>query len=150
MSLNQPLLAEFKQEKDLTRKILERVPFDRPQWKPHEKSMTIQRLASHISELPRWMGRTLESDAFDLAAITLERFHAQDNAELLQKYQDCFTEAYDLLAGASDELLLGNWSMKRGDQAVCAQPHDSSPRTIVCLFETAGCSCSRDVRTERG
>ena len=131
MSLNQPLLAEFKQEKDLTRKILERVPFDRPQWKPHEKSMTIQRLASHISELPRWMGRTLESDAFDLAATTLERFHAQDNAELLQKYQDCFTEAYDLLAGASDELLLGNWSMKRGDQVFYTMTRAAMIRRFV-------------------
>jgi len=52
MPINQALLAEFKHESNNTRKILERVPTDKLSWKPHEKSMTIGRLATHIAEIP--------------------------------------------------------------------------------------------------
>ncbi len=46
------LLKEMEQEAQTTRKMFERIPEDKYDWKPHEKSMTIQRLANHISESP--------------------------------------------------------------------------------------------------
>ena len=48
MSTAQVMLEQFKQEAAGTRKALERVPFDKAEWAPHEKSMTLGRLAGHL------------------------------------------------------------------------------------------------------
>ena len=123
MALNESMLAEYKQEAVLTKKMLERVPFDNPIWKPHEKSMTIQRLASHIAEIPVWMMRTLDMDGMDFSILAQqERFHAKDNEELLKKFDDMYTQAYNALNLATDEQLMGNWSVRRGEQLVFVMP----------------------------
>jgi len=54
MSIAESLLTEYDQEMTLTRRLLERVPMDRASWKPHEKSMTLGRLASHVAENTEW------------------------------------------------------------------------------------------------
>ena len=51
MSVKTALLAELKYESSLTKKMLERVPLDKKEWKPHEKSMTLGRLATHVAEI---------------------------------------------------------------------------------------------------
>jgi hypothetical protein len=55
MGMNQAFLAELKQEAASTRKILERVPMDKPDWVPHAKSMKLGNLANHVAELPSWV-----------------------------------------------------------------------------------------------
>ena len=52
MALRDSILPEFDHEMAVTRKTLERVPEDKPDWKPHDKSMTMSRLAGHVAELP--------------------------------------------------------------------------------------------------
>src|ERR1043165_786250 len=97
MAFNTMMLEELKQEAELTRKMLQRVPFDNPTWSPHEKSMTIQRLSSHVAEISMWMSRILDADGFDFAQFATltpqQRFHAKDTAELLQKFEDMYTKA---------------------------------------------------------
>ena len=61
-------LPEFDHEFAETRKSLERVPEDRFDWKPHEKSFSLHDLAAHCAEVPQWVGVTLEMDGFDLDA----------------------------------------------------------------------------------
>ena len=65
MQIKDLLLEELAGETAMTRKMLERVPFHEPAWKPHEKSMSIQRLASHIAELPLWFHPILELPELD-------------------------------------------------------------------------------------
>ena len=50
MAIKDSFIAELKHESSLTKKMLERVPLDKKDWKPHEKSMTLGRLATHIAE----------------------------------------------------------------------------------------------------
>ena len=69
MSMVDALLPEFDHEMTTTRKLLERVPDDRLAWKPHEKSMSIGGLATHLSMLPWWGLVTLNDPEFDLAAF---------------------------------------------------------------------------------
>ena len=61
------LLKETDNEARTTRKMLACVPNDQYDWKPHEKSMTVRRLATHIAELPSWVSMTLTTDELDLA-----------------------------------------------------------------------------------
>ena len=67
MSISQALLPEFDQEVVTTRKVLARVPEDKFGWKPHEKSMTAGRLASHIAEMGMWGSMTMSTESFDFA-----------------------------------------------------------------------------------
>ncbi len=66
MSIAESLLPEFDQEMAKTRSILELVPTDRNDWKPHPKSYTVEQLALHLSNLPSWTGMTLNVDEFDM------------------------------------------------------------------------------------
>ena len=52
MSMAETMLEHFTTVMTGTRKALERVPFDKAEWAPHEKSMTLGRLAGHIAEAP--------------------------------------------------------------------------------------------------
>jgi hypothetical protein len=67
MSLSQALLPEFDREMAYARKTLERVPEDRFDWKPHEKSPAMGWLATHIASLPLWANYTIERDELDTA-----------------------------------------------------------------------------------
>jgi uncharacterized damage-inducible protein DinB len=131
MNLKEILMSEFAQETALTRKMLEKVPFDNPQWKPHEKSMTMQRLSSHIAEIPLWANRTLDSDEFDFATAKFERFFAVSNAELLKKFQETSASATSLLKEVTDETLQANWSLKRGGHLIYSIPRIAVLRNYV-------------------
>ena len=67
MKISDTFLPEFDQELMTARKTLERIPEDKLGWKPHEKSMTLGRLAGHVAELAGWAGPTLTQDSLDLA-----------------------------------------------------------------------------------
>jgi len=54
MAIRDALLPEFDREMATARKVIERVPAEKFDYKPHEKSMTMGRLASHIAEMPAW------------------------------------------------------------------------------------------------
>ncbi|HKZ66786.1 MAG TPA: DinB family protein [Chitinophagaceae bacterium] len=60
MSIIQMLLKEMDREAQTTRKMLACVPNDKYDSQPHEKSMTIRRLATHIAELPSWVSMALD------------------------------------------------------------------------------------------
>jgi len=62
MAIKDSFIGELKYESTLTRTILERVPVDRIDWRPHEKSTTLGRLATHIAETHRWITTILNAD----------------------------------------------------------------------------------------
>ena len=69
MSIAQSMLPEFDQEIANTRKVLERVPEDKWNWKPHEKSGTAGWLAGHVGTVPGWITMTLTSESLDYAPV---------------------------------------------------------------------------------
>jgi len=131
MAINEPLLEEFKQESALTRKMLERVPLEHPEWKPHEKSMTIQRLASHIADLPLWMERIIDHDGFDVDSLLAQRFLARDIEELLQRFQDTSSIAIDILQRAADDIFSEEWTMKKGGKQIYTRKKSGLIRSLV-------------------
>jgi hypothetical protein len=66
MSLNSGFQGELQHESGNTLKLLERLPEDKFSWKPHEKSTTLGRLATHIAEIPHWVAVILADDKFDI------------------------------------------------------------------------------------
>ena len=65
MNIAEAMIGEFSQESIGTRKMLERIPDDKLSWKPHEKSMTMGRLATHLAEIPEWAETIMNHESFD-------------------------------------------------------------------------------------
>ena len=72
MAIRDALLPEFDQETASTRRTLERVPQDRFDWSPHQKSGTMVWLAGHLANLPSWVTLTLGHERTD-AGCTIRR-----------------------------------------------------------------------------
>ncbi len=115
MQLNQLLLAELEREAASTRKLLALVPADQLGWKPHEKSFTIGRLASHVAELPHWVNRALNSDEFDMLANKYAAPVYETNEELAELFESKLAAAKESLASATNEEMEEMWVFRRGD-----------------------------------
>ena len=66
MSIAASLLPEFDHEMAGTRKTLERVPESVFAFSPHEKSLSMQGLVTHLANLPHWTSVTIETDELDM------------------------------------------------------------------------------------
>ena len=130
MTISQMLLPEFDEEMKNTRKILERVPEEKLEFKPHEKSMSLGRLASHIAELPGWSSRVMESDVFEVQQGQ-KPYAAQSRKDLLYKFDQSVAEGRKAIEGASDEHLGKMWSLKFGGKQVFALPRAAVVRTMM-------------------
>jgi uncharacterized damage-inducible protein DinB len=112
------LIAELKNEAGNTRKILAKVPGDKFTWKPHDRSMTLGRLAAHIAEIPVWVNRTLEAQEFDFASAPLPRSSYDDAATLLSVFEEKQAAAVSALQNASDKILAEQFVVRRAEQIV--------------------------------
>ena len=119
------LLSQFEQEMASTRRALERVPFDDPDWAPHEKSMTLGRLAGHIAEMPGWGAGMLESDEFDMHPPGGEPYaHPEVNSteELLAVFDAGVEATKAKLPSMSDEAMMATWRLLNGGEEVFGGP----------------------------
>ena len=116
MPLSQILLQEFDQEMAATRKILERVPDGKPEWRPHDKSMTLSRLATHVAEIPHWTGRALVEPGFDVMPGGVRRppLVVETTQERLALFDQKAADARVTLARTSDAVLAESWAFIRG------------------------------------
>jgi len=134
MAINQALLPEFDHEMANTRKTLERIPEDKFGWKPHEKSMTLGRLAGHIAELPGWGAITVKQDSFDVAPVGAppqQGVTAKSRQDALDLFDTKVAEARAAIAGASDEQLMQLWSLLMGGKPVFTMPKVAVLRSFV-------------------
>jgi uncharacterized damage-inducible protein DinB len=113
MSFSETLLPEFDQEIPATRKILERVPEVLFTWKPHEKSMAMGRLASHIAEMPSWAEHIINLPKLEIDPGT-KPFNASTSAELLETFDKNVENSRAAIAGVSDEHVAETWELIYG------------------------------------
>lgn len=122
MSIAQSLLGEFDHEMANTRKMLERCPSNNPDWRPHEKSFTMSRLAGHVAELPQFITNTIKMDVLDMKPGEYKPFFATSAAAALEHFDAKVKEARAALAGASDEHLMKPWAFKFDGKPVFEMP----------------------------
>ena len=116
MSLRDALLPEFDHEAANTRKTLERIPADKLDWKPHEKSMTFEGLATHLANMPRWMVMTVHEDKFDIAPEGEDPTREEPVGSVkkaLGMFDQNVADARAAIVAAEDERLLAPWSACR-------------------------------------
>lgn len=125
MTIGQGMAQELKHSAVSARKVLERIPEDKFSWTPHEKSMTFQKLASHVAESLSWTKYTLETSEMDVAppdGPAYEPYVAHSSKELLDAFDKNLAEAIQALEGVSDETLMETWTMKKAGEVMFAMP----------------------------
>ena len=131
MPINESFIAELQHEAETTKKILERVPMDKPDWKPHEKSMTLGRLAVHVAELTTWVGATLDHDELDFAKSEYKPPVAKSSAELVEIHQKNIADAIACLKKYPDEHFMTNWKLRNGKDIYFELPKAAVLRSFV-------------------
>lgn len=132
MRLNETLLPELDQEMATTRRLLERVPDDRLGWKPHERSMSLGRLATHVAELPGFVSAILGGTELDIAARMASSAPKTLNGhqEMLDELDVNVRNARTALASAENEALLQPWTLRRGDHVIFTLPRMAALRAM--------------------
>src|SRR5215470_15430084 len=116
MASKDALIAELKYESDLTRRMLERVPIEKGSWRPHEKSMALGRLATHVAEIPHWISRIIRIDDWDFSVQGFSSHTAASKEELMKTFNDKLQQAIDDLQTMGEEDFDKIWVVRRGDQ----------------------------------
>lgn len=115
MTMIEMFLKEMDEESKTTRKMLERVPDDKYDWKPHEKSMSLQRLATHVAELPSWVKMAIETDELDFNVNAYVPKVVKNNKELIALFEKSLAEGRSALEKAKDNILPKIWVFRNGD-----------------------------------
>lgn len=124
MSIGQALLPELDQEMAGTRRLLERVPGDKGQWKPHPRSFALGHLAQLVSWMPGWIANTLEQSSLDLGKVAGYSFEPTD--VLLRSFDANVAAARTALNAVPDSAWSESWALTRGGHVLW-----SAPRAVV-------------------
>jgi uncharacterized damage-inducible protein DinB len=116
MTQTQAFLKEIEQEAETTRKMLSIIPEDKYGWKPHEKSMDVLRLATHIAELPGWVAMALTTDELDFDNNPYEYPKINNNKNLLAFFEQSLENGRKELLKYDDSELANSWTLRSGDK----------------------------------
>jgi uncharacterized damage-inducible protein DinB len=130
MTYSEILLPEFDEEMKNTRKLLACVPDGKFDYQPHEKSMTLGRLAAHVAQMPEWAVMTMDRDVLELAADA-KPWVAGTRAELLEMFDKKVPEAREKIAAAGEEDWKKTWTLIWGGKAVIELPRGTVMRSMV-------------------
>lgn len=133
MPMSESLLPEYDHEMATTRRLLALVPDAELGWKPHERSMRLGELASHIANIPHWCTAVAGQPMFDVSTVGEEAKPKvpASAAELLPRFDSAVAEARAALSRASDAEMLAPWTLKNGTQEIFTMPRASAIRSFV-------------------
>lgn len=133
MALSQSLLPEFDHEMANTRKTLERVPDEKFDWKPHDKSFPMGALATHLANLPSWGSLTVSSDSFDMApeGKPLKTPELNSREAVLAKFDENVAATRAAIAAAKDEDLFKPWTLMSNGKTILTLPKIAVLRSFV-------------------
>ena len=128
MPINELLLREFDKEMASTQKTLERVPADKWDWKPHEKSGSLGWMAGHIATLPGFTTATIKLLEVEVTTANIPK--VEKHADLLPAFAKSSKEARAALAGVTDEQLQQIWTLKHSGNVIFSMPRYDVLRTM--------------------
>lgn len=134
MSYAESILPEFDQEMANTRKVLERIPADKFDWKAHPKSNTIGWNANHLAEIPGWAEGTLKQSAWDIAPVDGEPYRSpklSSTPEILDLFDRNVASARRALEAVTDEEMGAEWSLLKAGTPLMTMPRVAVIRNFV-------------------
>jgi uncharacterized damage-inducible protein DinB len=132
MTFIESFQKELEREAVTTRKMLERVPAEKFDWKPHEKSMSLKQLAVHVAEIPTWLNLVLTTSEVDFADNSWQPKDVADAPGLMDFFERSLVEGRTALTVANDEQLKDTWTMRSGEQVFACDPKDEVLRGCFC------------------
>ncbi len=129
MSLSDVLLPEFDQEMTTTRRVLERVPSEKGEWKPHPKSFAMAHLAQLVAMIPDWIAQTIEKTEVNIAGGP--GYSVQKTEALVQQFDRNARAARAAIVSATDKDFAVSWSLKLGDKVLMTQPRGAAVRSHI-------------------
>jgi hypothetical protein len=141
MKASSVLAAEWIRELDSevrsTRECLAEVPMDKPDWKPHDKSMPIGYMAQLIADIPRWIQYIIEKSVIDFATYPVFKGATAD--ELVSHFDRCVEGATKALASVTDDELNELFYLRHGEKELFKTPkRDSISQAINHLVHHRG------------
>ncbi len=131
MSIAQSLLPEWDHEVENTKKMLAAVPDIDMDWKPHDKSMSLGKLAAHVAEIPLWMSSTLEQPELNWADFNYKPPEWTSTAVNQADFAERANAAREILARTTDATMFENWTMRNGDRVYFTMPKIAVLRNFV-------------------
>lgn len=130
MPIKDALLPELDHEAATTRRLLERVPEDKLDWRPHPRSMTAGELATHVATLPQWGSMTMESTEYDVARGERAALKTTRH-ELLAAFDESVAKTRKAIDAAQDAEFMVPWSLKHEEKTVFTMPRVTVLRSFV-------------------
>ncbi len=134
MTIADILLIDFDAEAVSTRRVLERVPLDKVDWKPHAKSFPLSALASHVSTLASFGNTILTTEEADIATMKFPVHQVTTIKALLETASGLAAEIRTNLAAMSDEDLTKTWTLRYGDHVISATTRMFAYRTMFSII----------------
>jgi uncharacterized damage-inducible protein DinB len=125
------LIAELQAEAPATRRVLERVPGDRLDWRPHPKSMSLGQLAQHLASLPGAISGLAAREGLDAATADFKQAPAESSEALPATHDASVAQARDYLAVLTEETAMAPWRLSHGDREVFTLPRVALMRTLA-------------------
>jgi len=116
--------CDLERELATTRRVLERVPEDRFDWKPHEKSMSLMQLAGHVATMPIWLLVTIEQDGLNFTSPPNIPRDFSSRESLLKVFDDNASKFRSVFEKVADAALRQTWTLRNGDQVMYSQSRD--------------------------
>ncbi len=129
MSIADSLLPEFDQEMATTRKVIERVPTDKGQFKPHPKSFSLGHLTQLVAGMPGWITNAVTQTSLDLGGYP--GYSYEKTEDLVKTFDKHVKEARKAIAASKDSDYKVNWSLKRGQQVFFTAPRGVIVRQTI-------------------
>lgn len=134
MTLTELFLDQLAKEAGPTRRILERVPEGRNDWKPHPKSMELGYLAAHVATLPTWIPMTVDRDSIDLHTPEGQTYipkAAATTKELVDLFDDAVAKARESLSKTTDDHLMKSWRFLVDGRVISEYPRCQGLRDMI-------------------
>jgi uncharacterized damage-inducible protein DinB len=129
MAMADPLIAELEQEAQSTRRVLERIPDSKLDWRPHPRSWSLGQLALHIAQIPGNVSELAKQNV--TTAPSFDQAAPGSKAEVLQAQDDSVARGVEALRAWSDSDLLDEWSLSVNGEKVMAMPRVGMLRAIM-------------------
>ena len=131
MNLNKSILMEFDKEMGTTLRFLNELSVDFFDFSPHEKSLTTQKLANHIAELPAWVNGILDMPQLDFATAGYAPSNINNKEELIAFFNKNVHNARRSIGNSNDEQLRENWTLRDGEKIFFTMPRIAVLRIMV-------------------
>jgi uncharacterized damage-inducible protein DinB len=129
MSIAEAFLKEFDEEMKPTRKLIERYPADKADWKPHPKSFSLAHLTQLVAWMPGWVANAVKETRLDLTKAG--KYSNESTATLLSLFDKNVADTRAALSGAKDADFAVHWSLTMGDKVLMSMPRTAVVRQTI-------------------